>query len=204
MQAETFIHPLPSSKPGAELGAGRQDRAVLPCRRRRGDRRPTSSSSAMSSIMGATTLGAGTQGLPAGGARRPAAERQAQGRPHHAGDRQQLHDPRRRDDASSAPTPAAARRPSATTATSSPTRMSRMTASSAATSPSPIGAMLAGHCEIGDYVNHRRPDRRSSVRARSATMPSCRRMLGRPRRRHSLRHGARATAPRCAASTSSA
>ena len=39
MQTETFIHPLAVVEPGAELGAGRPRRAVLPCRPRRGDRR---------------------------------------------------------------------------------------------------------------------------------------------------------------------
>ena len=34
MQTETFIHPLAVVEPGAELGEGVRDRAVLPCRRR--------------------------------------------------------------------------------------------------------------------------------------------------------------------------
>ena len=151
MRSETFIHPLAVVEPGAELGQGVKvgpfshigPDAVI------GDNVEIVSHVA---IMGATTIGAGTRIFPAGSARRVAAKRQAQGRPHDARHRRQLHDPRRRRPCMSAPTPAAAE-----TIVGDNGNFLAYThiahdciVGSNATFAN--GATLAGHCEIGDNV----------------------------------------------------
>ena len=146
MQTETKIHPTAVVEPGAKLGAGVYRRAVLPCRRGCRDRRPRRARQPCHRCIGRHDDRRGLQGLSHGRARRAAAEHQAQGRAARRWSSAATAPSAKASPCIAAPTPAAARRRSATTAISSPIRTSRMTASSATTSPWPIVATLGGHC----------------------------------------------------------